>query len=47
MFVCSVLNLKVLDELEGGRDMHGVDVALKRHEAIRTDVEARVSNLLQ
>jgi spectrin beta len=33
--------LQVLDELEGGKDKHGVDIALKRHEAIRTDVEAR------
>ena len=33
----------MLDKLEGGQDIHGADIALKRHEAIRTDVEARVS----
>ena len=32
--------------MEGGKDKHGVDIALKRHEAIRTDVEARVSAYL-
>ena len=36
--------LQVLDKLEGGQDIHGADIALKRHEAIRTDVEARVSD---
>ena len=35
--------MQVLDKLEGGQDIHGADIALKRHEAIRTDVEARVS----
>ena len=34
----------MLDKLEGGQDIHGADIALKRHEAIRTDVEARVSD---
>lgn len=33
----------MLDKLEGGQDIHGADIALKRHEAIRTDVGARVS----
>ena len=37
---------QVLGEMEGGKDKHGVDIALKRHEAIRTDVEARVSTYL-
>ena len=46
MTECSVAlstPLQVLDKLEGGQDIHGADIALKRHEAIRTDVEARVS----
>ena len=46
MMECSVAlstPLQVLDKLEGGQDIHGADIALKRHEAIRTDVEARVS----
>jgi len=34
---------QILDELDNGRDMHSVDAALKRHEAIHTDVDARVS----
>ena len=36
---------QILDELDNGRDMHSVDAALKRHEAIHTDVDARVSTL--
>ena len=43
MFWDTVHPLQVLDKLEGGQDVHGADIALKRHEAIRTDVEARVS----
>ena len=43
MFLGTVHPLQVLDKLEGGQDIHGADIALKRHEAIRTDVEARVS----
>ena len=43
MFLGTVHPLQVLDKLEGGQDVHGADIALKRHEAIRTDVEARVS----
>ena len=37
---------QILDELDNGRDMHSVDAALKRHEAIHTDVDARVSSVL-
>jgi len=37
----------ILDELDNGRDMHSVDAALKRHEAIHTDVDARVSSVLK
>ena len=33
---------QILDELDNGRDAHSVDAALKRHEAIYTDVNARV-----
>ena len=35
---------QILDELDNGRDAHSVDAALKRHEAINTDVHARVSS---
>ena len=35
---------QVLDELDKGQDVHAVDAALKRHEAISTDVHAGVSN---
>ena len=31
---------QVLDELNKGQDVHGVDAALKRHEAISTDIQA-------
>ena len=34
---------QILDELDNGRDAHSVDAALKRHEAIHTDVNARVT----
>ena len=34
---------QILDELDNGRDAHSVDAALKRQEAIHTDVTARVS----
>ena len=43
MLTGAVYSLQVLDKLEGGQDIHGADIALKRHEAIRTDVGARVS----
>ena len=35
---------QVLDELDKGQDVHAVDAALKRHEAISADVHAGVSN---
>ena len=31
---------QVLDELNKGQDVHGVDAALKRHEAISADIQA-------
>ena len=34
---------EILDELDNGHDAYPVDAALKRHEAIRTDVNVRVS----
>ena len=34
---------QILDELDNGRDAHSADVALKRHEAINTDVNVRAS----
>jgi fructose-1,6-bisphosphatase len=34
----------VLDELDKGRDVHAVDAALKRHEAISADIQAGVRN---
>ena len=34
---------QVLDELDKGQDVHAVDAALKRHEAISADVHAGVS----
>lgn len=34
---------QVLDELDRGQDVHAVDAALKRHEAISADVHAGVS----
>ena len=37
---------QIVDELDNGRDAHSVDAAVKRHEAIHTDVNARVSCLL-
>ena len=36
----------VLDELDKGRDVHAVDAALKRHEAISADIQAGVSELI-
>ena len=33
----------VLDKLDRGQDVHAVDAALKRHEAISTEVNAGVS----
>ena len=33
----------VLDELDKGHDVHAVDAALKRHEAITADIQAGVS----
>ena len=33
----------VLDELDKGHDVHAVDAALKRHEAISADIQAGVS----
>ncbi|XP_065894234.1 spectrin beta chain, non-erythrocytic 1-like isoform X3 [Dysidea avara] len=36
---------QILDELDNGRDMHSVDAALKRHEAIHTDVDARSTRI--
>jgi len=35
---------QMLDELDNGCDTHSDDAALKRHEAIHADVDARVSN---
>lgn len=32
----------VLDELDKGHDVHAVDAALKRHEAISADIQAGV-----
>ena len=37
---------QVLDELDKGQDVHAVDAALKRHEAISADVHAGVSEEL-
>ena len=37
---------QVLDELDKGQDVHAVDAALKRHEAISADVHAGVSNMV-
>lgn len=34
---------QVLDELDKGQNVHAVDVALKRHEAISADIQAGVS----
>ena len=34
---------QILDELDNGHNAHLVDAALKRHEAVCTDVNARVS----
>lgn len=34
----------VLDELDKGHDVHAVDAALKRHEAISADIQAGVSS---
>ena len=36
---------QVLDELDKGQDVHAVDAALKRHEAISADVHAGVSGV--
>ena len=36
----------VLDELDKGHDVHAVDAALKRHEAISADIQAGVSPLV-
>ena len=33
----------MLDKLDRGQDVHAVDAALKRHEAISTEVNAGVS----
>ena len=38
---------QVLDELDKGQDVHAVDAALKRHEAISADVHGGVSNNLE
>ena len=38
---------QVLDELDKGQDVHAVDAALKRHEAISADVHGGVSNNLK
>ena len=35
--------IQILDELDDGCDAHSVNDALKRYEAIHTDVNARVS----
>ena len=37
---------QVLDELDKGQDVHAVDAALKRHEAISADVHVGVSEEL-
>ena len=37
----------VLDELDKGHDVHAVDAALKRHEAITADIQAGVSIFLE
>ena len=37
---------QILDELDNRCDMHSVDAALKRHEVIHTDVDARVSSVV-
>lgn len=34
---------QVLDEFDRGQNVHAVDVALKRHEAISADIQAGVS----
>ena len=34
---------QILDELDNGHNAHLVDAALKRHEAINSDVNTRVS----
>ena len=34
---------QILNELDTGCDVHLVDAAMKKHEAINTDVNARVS----
>ena len=34
---------QILDELDNGHNLHSVNAALKRHEAINSDVNARVS----
>ena len=34
------------EDIVDGCDMHSVNAALKRHEAIHTDVDARVSSVL-
>ena len=36
---------QVLDEINKGQDVHGVDAALKRHEAISADVQAGESRI--
>ena len=35
----------VLDELDKGHDVHAVDAALKRHEAISADIQAGVCTI--
>ena len=35
---------QILNELDTGYDVHSVDAAMKEHEAINTEVNARVSH---